>query len=153
MILAWLLLPPAPALAVDELPLAVDLAADGRQAQEAGQVLLILFSRAGCSWCDQARRSSLSALARDETRGDRLIVRQINEDSRAPLIDFAGRKTTHQAYARSQKVRMVPTVLFLAADGTPLAEPLVGFQGGSDFYDLHVERGLDAARTRLSERK
>lgn len=139
--------------AAETLPLATDLAADGRTAREKNQVLLVLYSRAGCSWCHKARTHSLVALSNDPTVRERVIVRQIDEDSPASLVDFAGRKTTHRAFARQQRVRLVPTVMFLDADGTSLAEPLVGFKGGVEFYDLYVRRSLEAAQARLNERK
>jgi len=140
-ILAWLLWLPFSAWAAADLPSGQDLAADGQAARAGNRVLVVLFSRAGCPWCDRARQTALAALTTD----DRVIVRQIDDDRKTALIDFAGRKTTHQAYARSQRVRLVPTVMFLSPTGEPLSEALVGFQGGSDFYGMHVERGIATA--------
>ena len=47
--------------------------------------------------------------------------------------------------------RLAPTVVFLAPDGTELAERLIGYPS-ADFYGAYLEQRLEQARARLGAR-
>lgn len=144
-ILAWLSLPAA---AGGGLPPARNLAADAHLLQAQGSVLLLLFARDGCRWCERARREVLLPL-QEEARTRRLLLREIDVDSDAPLIDFTGRPTTQRRFAAAAGVRLTPTLMVFGPDGGRLPEPLVGFLT-ADFYAEYVERTLEEARRRLA---
>lgn len=126
------------------LPLAQDLAADARDMARSGAVMLLLFSQADCPWCERARREYLVPLRDDPAWRGRLVMRQIDIDSGAALTDFAGRRTSHRAFARSEGAKLAPTLGFYAADGRQRAEPIVGFRL-ADFYGAYIERALREA--------
>jgi len=111
---------------------------------------MILYSRADCAWCERTRREFLLPLANDPASADRVLVRQINLDSDARLIDFAGRATTHRLFATAQHARLAPTLMFYASDGRQVAEPVVGFLL-ADFYAAYIERGIDTGLARLRD--
>jgi len=125
-----------------------DLAADARIAAERKIPLLVLFSEAGCPWCERARQEFLLPMQRNPEYQAKVMMREIGTDNPAALVDFAGKPTTQAEFARSQGVVMVPTVMLLGSRGTALAEALVGFRG-ADYYGYHLDQRIDAALEQL----
>lgn len=143
-ILAWA--PAAPAAAQLVLPGATDLAASGRAIAEEDAPLVVLYSQEGCSWCDLAR-THLVPMSRDAELGARFA--QIDIDRNTPLLDFAGRRTTHRGFARDEGVRFTPMLVIYGPSGERLTEPVVGM-GAVDFYGDQVIKAIDEARARLA---
>lgn len=136
----------APALAGPKtLPTATDLRSEAARAAAQGQPLLILYSRQDCRYCATVRRDYLIPL---QAGGKGPLIRQIDQDSDAPLLDFAGERSSHSAFAAARKVRTVPMVAFYGPRGEPLAEPIVGLRL-ADFYSAYLDDALAEARTRL----
>jgi thioredoxin-related protein len=151
-ILAWLAM--APALgAPPPLTLASDLAADGRQAGGDKTPVVILFSRARCGWCDKARREHVNAMAANATNAAAgAIFRQVDMDRDTPLVDFAGRRTSHRAFAAAHRVRMTPTLMFFGGDGATLAGAIVGYRL-PEFYGTLIEDAVEDSRNQLRGRQ
>jgi len=124
---------------------AVNLQADARAARAGGYPVVVLFSRHDCRYCETVRRDHLLPLLRSQAYRGRVVVRQIDQDRETPLIDFTGAATTHAAFARRERVRLVPVVAFYGAQGQALADPIVGLRL-PDFYDSYLESALQAAR-------
>lgn len=143
-ILAWLAMATA-AAAPPPVPLATDLAADARTAGERGQLVVVLFSRSGCGWCDKARHEHLNAMAADPAGA---VFRQVDIDRDTPLIGFSGRRTSHRAFAVAHKARMTPTLMFFAADGRTLGDGIVGYRL-PEFYGTLIENAIEDGRQRL----
>jgi hypothetical protein len=143
-ILTWLVLPAAAAYAGPSaaLPAARDLAADAQTLRQRHIPLLVLYSRQDCEWCDQARREVLGPMLRNAATP--VVIRQIDIDTDAPLVDWDGKTTTHRNFSRRHGVSLTPTVALFGPGGEPLAEPIVGYQ--RDFYsgllDGHIEQAL-----------
>jgi len=138
----------APAAAQRIAP-ASDLAREARAAQAAHAPLLVFYTQPDCSYCERARRDYLEPMLADPAQRSRLRVVEVDITSGAPLVDFAGRRTTQAAFAASRRVRVVPTVAFFGAGGKLLAEPLVGLTL-PDFYLTYLERRVDRARALIS---
>jgi thioredoxin-related protein len=148
-ILTWLAMATAvaPAFGVPPgLTLAADLTTDGRQADDAKIPVVIFFSRARCGWCEKARAEHVNAMAANPSGN--AIFRQVDMDRNAPLTDFSGRRTTHRAFAAAHKVRMTPTLMFFAGDGTTLASTIVGYRL-PEFYGTIIEDAIEDSRNRL----
>jgi len=143
-ILAWAPLASA-------LPPAQDLAADARRMREQKLPMLVLYSRAGCDWCERARRDYLEPLAADPATAGRVLIRQIDIDRRTAIADFSGKASNHKDFARNRKVRLTPTIELLGPDGETLAEAIVGVRL-PDFYGTYIDRAVDTARDRLREK-
>lgn len=133
-------------LALQPLPVAQDLAADSHAAREEKIPIVVLFSRTNCGWCDKARREHLNAMAANPAGG--AMFRQIDMDLDAPLIDFAGQRISHRRFARRYSVRMTPTLMFFAGDGSQLAAPIVGYRL-PEFYGTFIEDAIEDSRNRL----
>lgn len=130
------------------LPAAADLAQDAEAMRSARMPMVVLYSQARCSYCDEAR-TYLVPMAKDPANAQRALFRQIDLDSDAALTDFAGQATTHRRLARTLGAKFTPTVAVLDAEGRTLGEPIVGMRL-ADFYGQYVENAIDEARTALA---
>ena len=127
-----------------------DLAADARLAAERKIPLLVLFSEAGCPYCERARLEFLLPMQRNPEYRGKVMMREVGIDNPAALVDFAGNRTTQAEFARRLHVNMMPTVLLLGPRGEALAEPLVGFRG-ADYYGYFLDQRIDAALAQLRD--
>lgn len=131
-----------------DLPAAVDLRADAEQARRANGPLIVLFSRRDCTYCETIRRTYLKPLAGDARYRNRIVIRQINQDSDAALTDFRGETTTHARFASSEKIKLVPVVAFYGRDGKRLVEPIFGTRL-PDFYQSYLEEAIEKSALAL----
>jgi hypothetical protein len=83
----------------------------------------------------------LLPMQRDAGWARTAIYRQIDVDKSSPLIDFEGKRTTHDAFAKQMKLSFTPTVLVVDAQGKPLADPIIGIANW-DFYGYNVETAV-----------
>lgn len=146
LILAWWT---CTAAAIQPVPRAANLAADGKTVHATGQPIVILYSRSQCTWCDKARREHLNAMASQAAQVSRgAVFRQIDLDTDTPLVDFSGRRTSHHDFARNRNVKMTPTLMFFAEDGRELAAAIVGYRL-PEFYGTLIEDAIEASRNQL----
>jgi len=136
----------APACA--QMTQARDLAADARLAARRNIPLLVLFSQAGCPWCERARQEFLLPMQRNPEYRAKVMMREVGTDSSAALADFAGHATTQAEFARRYRVSMTPTVMLFSPRGAALGEPLEGF-GSADYYGWFLDQRVDAALAQL----
>lgn len=146
LILSWL--PLALGAAMPPIAPAQDLAADARDMRARGTVMLILFSRSGCHWCERARNEALLPLQNDPASARRVVLREVALDADTSLVDFAGRRTTHRRFAAGERAHVTPTLVVYGPDGARLAEPIVGFRV-ADFYAEYVDRAIEDGLARL----
>jgi thioredoxin-related protein len=133
------------------LPPAQDLRAEAERAAQAGGPLIVVFSRKDCKYCETVKRDYLKPLAANPRFRDRVVVRQVNQDSDAALVDFRGQATTHARLAKAEKVKLVPIVAFYGPQGRPLAEPIVGARL-PDFYPSYLEESVEKSALALKAR-
>lgn len=140
--------PAVPAFAQAIAP-ASDLRAEARAAQDAGVPLVIFFSEQGCPYCERVRRDHLLPLAADPSARARFRLVEVDIRSDAPLDALSGARTTHSGFAKANAVKWVPTLIFVGASGSALAEPLIGltvpdlYQG---MFERRVERAIENLR-------
>ena len=127
-----------------------DLAADARLAAKRKIPLLLLFSEAGCPWCERARQEFLLPMQRNPEYRAKVMMREVEIGKPDALIDFDGNRTTQAEFARRHRVNLMPTVMLLGPRGQTLAEPLVGF-GGADYYGYFLDQRIDAALAQLRD--
>lgn len=136
----------APACA--QMTAARNFAADARLAAARKIPLLVLFSEAGCAWCERARQEFLLPMQRNPEYRAKVMMREVGADDSATLVDFAGNATTQAHFARAHRISMTPTVLLFGPRGEALGEPLVGF-GSADYYGYFLDQRIDAALAQL----
>jgi thioredoxin-related protein len=106
-----------------------------------GTVNVVLFSQEGCPFCAIVRRHYLEPLAAE--RRARIQVCEVELGNQRILRDFAGRTTSHDAFARTYDVRFAPTVTFLGANGVELAGRIVGLS--QDYFGAYLETAIASA--------
>jgi thioredoxin-related protein len=134
-----------------DLPLASQLDSEARQAAKAGGPLIVIYSRADCSFCKTIKRDFLGPMAVDPRYAGRVVIREVAQDSNAPLTDFAGRATTHAAFAAAEKIRLVPVVAFYGPGGRKLHAPIIGARL-PDFYQSYLEDAVEQSALALKRK-
>ena len=138
---ALLMLGAAPARSTD-LPPAANLRAEAEQARRQGGPLIVIYSRRDCKYCETVKRDYLQPLTANPRYRQQVLVRQINQDSAAPLTDFRGQPSSHARLAADEKIKLVPVVAFYGPNGRRLAEPIVGARL-PDFYQGYLEEAIE----------
>lgn len=109
-----------------------------------GDPLVLLISLRGCPYCELVRRNYLLP-----ARADGLPAWQINmQDKQRSLVGFDGQSSNAAEQITRWNVRLAPTLLFLNAQGLPLAERLVGV-ASVDFYGAYLDQRISTARQAL----
>lgn len=141
----------ASVVAATDLPAAQDLRTDADRAARAGGPLIVIYSRKDCKYCETVKRDYLKPLTTNPRYRDKVVIRQINQDSDAQLIDFRGETTTHARFAASEKIKLVPVVTFYGPQGTRLTDPIVGARL-PDFYPGYLEDAIEKSSLALKAR-
>ncbi|MBP5996684.1 MAG: thioredoxin family protein [Azonexus sp.] len=134
-----------------DLPPAQDLRTEAERAAKAGGPLIVVFSRQDCKYCETVKRDYLKPLAADPRFRDRVVIRQVNQDSDAALVDFHGAATSHAQLAKAEKIKLVPVVAFYGPQGKRLAEPIIGARL-PDFYPSYLEASVEKSSRALKAR-
>ena len=125
------------------LPLAQSLPDELARALKSKQPLIVMVSLEGCVFCRQARQSHLSPLQKAGT-----AIVQVDMRQNQPVLDFAGKLTTHDQLTRLWKVSITPTLLFFGPGGKEVAERMEGAYQ-PDFYGPYLEDRIAQGRKAL----
>jgi hypothetical protein len=125
------------------LPSAQSLPDELARALKNRQPLMVMVSLDGCVFCRQARQSHLSPMHKAGTP-----IVQVDMRNNQPVLDFAGKLTTHDQLTRLWKVSITPTLLFFGPGGKEVAERMEGAYL-PDFYGPYLEERLVQARKAL----
>ena len=142
---------PITSAAKTSLPSARDLLADARTVERTGIPLIVMVSLPGCPHCELVRRSHLLPLLRDTNATQKPLIRQVEINGQDMLRDFSGRTITNAEFATRYKIKVVPGVIFLDANGQMLTDSLVGAMI-PDFYGAYFDAALAEAKARLQNR-
>jgi len=125
------------------LPAAQSLPDELSRALKNKQPLIVMVSLDGCVFCRQARQSHLSPMALAGT-----AIVQVDMRNNQPVLDFAGKLTTHDELTRRWKVSITPTLLFFGSGGIEVAERMEGAYL-PDFYGSYLEERMAQGRKAL----
>jgi thioredoxin-related protein len=151
-ILSWAFALPALAAGNADVPMAESLKAEARDAESRKLPIMLVFTSPYCPYCDRVKAEYLGPMVNDPAYRDKVIIRQIEAGSDWSLIGFDGKKTTHGAYAASQKIAMVPTIKVVDDKGRELAKPIVGFLT-PDYYFGYVEAAMEEGLKKMQAGK
>jgi thioredoxin-related protein len=140
--------PSAAAKPGSELRFADDLAALAGTARAQRAPLLIVFTQASCIHCEIAKRDYLVPMNHGAEFRGKVIIREIDVDSRARLRDFNGRATSQKEFSLRYRVNRVPTVIVMDDAGTPAAPPVVGLLS-DDFYRLYLQQAIEEGQLKM----
>lgn len=115
-------------------------------AARAGQPLVVMTSLPGCPYCDLVRDHHLGPMS---AAGDLMAVQLNITDGVARIDDFDGVARTAKAISKRWDARFAPTVLFFDAQGSEVAERIVGV-AVPDFFGAYLEQRLDTAKASLA---
>ncbi len=135
-----------------EIPPAQNLQAEAAQAVKNGWPLVVLYSREDCGFCRRIKRDHLVHLLHDPAFQHKVVVREISQDKPLPLVDFQGKATQHDKYARKEAINFVPVVAFYGIRGETLAPTLMGARI-PDFYQTDLEQAVMQARAEILKGK
>lgn len=133
------------------VPVARDLAADGRLAAERRLPILLVVAASDCAYCIQLEEDFLIPMLISGDYDDRVIIRKIEIDQANLLRDFDGRLVTTSELADRYRASLTPTLLFLDPQGRELVERMVGLTT-PDFFGGYLDQAIDAARENLRAR-
>lgn len=139
---------PAAAKPGNELRVADDLVTLASEAREQRAPVMIVFTQAGCIHCEIAIRDYLGPMNRSAELRDKVIIREIDVDSRTKLRDFSGKTVSQKEFSLRYRVRSVPTVIVMDDVGKPVAPPIVGLLA-DDFYRLYLQQAIDEGRIKM----
>ncbi len=129
--------------AASSLPAAQSLPDALARAIQNKQPLIVMVSLEGCVFCRQARQSHLSPMHKAGT-----VIVQVDMRSSQPVLDFAGKLTTHDQLTRQWKVSITPTLLFFGPNGKEVADRMEGAYL-PDFYGPYLEERMVRGRRAL----
>lgn len=130
------------------LPRAMDLHADAAISAQHNIPILLMFAAETCSYCLQVERDYLQPLLYDAVYADKVLIRKVLIHDPRPLVDFDGSTLETARIADRYRVGLVPTLVFVDAQGREISERLVGLTT-VDFYWGYLQRSLDMAREQV----
>lgn len=131
----------------DSLPAVQDFRVEAEAAKTAQVPILVLFMSDSCHFCEIVLEDFLLPMQRDPAYKNKVILRQIETSSRAPLIDFDGKPTTQSAFAAKHKIWGVPQVFLFDSNGNVLTT-LVGLLT-VDFYYAYLDDAINNSLARI----
>lgn len=132
---------PVAAVAV---PHASDLHADAGVARQKSLPILLVFASETCPYCAQLEDDYLKPMLKSGEYTDKILIRKLLVRDTRTLTDFDGGAIEAEGLSRRYRVDMVPTIVFVDAQGREIAERMVGL-GAVDFYWGYLKAALDSA--------
>ena len=127
-----------------------DLQHAGARAAGLGLPILLYVSRSDCSFCRRFEDDVLFPLIRSGEIDGKILIRELEWDRSAPVVDFAGRPVSAETFAESYDAKLTPTLLFLDDQGNELIPRMTGYRA-SDYASFYLEAAVDVAFERMNE--
>lgn len=125
-----------------------DLSYLARLSRQTNKPLLLLVSRADCTYCAQIKREILEPMIISGDYADRIIMRELMLDRSNEARGFDGKWKSTFDIASSYGVTITPTLLFLGPSGQELTERVVGIST-LELFSYYLDRSIDEAILRL----
>lgn len=152
LILTWFLtIGGSLAKAGDDIAYARDWPADAQTMRNKGTVLLVIFTRPDCPYCDRLMAEYLIPMQRNKSYQTRVLMRQIEVGGEDPLIDFSGKPITHAQFAARSRAALTPTIKLFDASGVELSNPIIGYTT-PDLYGGYLDQAIDEAYLKSRQR-
>ncbi len=136
------------ARAAGDVPVSHDLRRDAAAARGINGVVLVVFVRDFCGYCERVLREFLIPMNGRMEYQKKVVMRRIESDSDERLLDFQGRETTHHAFSRAHGVRLTPTIQVFDTQGNPMGKPVIGL-GPVDYYGDYLDQAIDGALEKI----
>lgn len=136
-----------PAAQAGGLPDVQDFRVEAKESRDKQAPILVLFMSDGCPYCEQALKEFLLPMQRDREYDSKVILRQIKIGSKNTLIDFNGKITSPNVFARANKVWAVPTVVLFDSQGHVLTQ-IVGLLT-LDYYLAYLDIAINESQAKI----
>jgi thioredoxin-related protein len=104
-------------------------------AREKHTPILVLFNAETCGYCQQLKHEVIEPLTHDSEQKLPLI-REFDIYSNGKIIDFNGDPIRSRQFKRRYNIFAVPTLVILDPDGTPLTDPIVGYNSQEEYLEI-----------------
>ncbi|MDH5179210.1 MAG: thioredoxin fold domain-containing protein [Gammaproteobacteria bacterium] len=125
-----------------------DLAQLAEEARDKKLPILIMFSMDGCPYCVILRENYLLPMLRSGRYQNKVIIRMVKVDDYRTLTDFEGKRVSPEDFPTRYKAYVMPTMIFVDANGKEIAPRLVGI-GTEGFFAGDIDNAIDHAYARL----
>lgn len=134
---------------VHEIIKTTDLAQLGTDSGKTRRPILLLMSRANCTFCINLKREILNPMVLSGYYDSRIIIRELMIDSDTKILGFDGHELDASIMASKYGVSITPTMLFLGSDGTEQTERIVGMST-VDYFPFYIDQTIDKAVKKLN---
>lgn len=104
-------------------------------AHEKHSPILVLFNAKTCGYCQRLKHEVIEPLTHDSDQKLPLF-REFDIYSNGKIIDFNGDPIRCRQFKRRYNIYAVPTLIILDPDGTPLTDPIVGYNSQEEYLEL-----------------
>jgi thioredoxin-related protein len=131
----------------DGLPLVRDFRIEAKESRQKQAPILVLFMSNYCPYCDTVLEEFLMPMSRKPEYNSKVILRQMDINSKTKIIDFNGRTTTSIDFANKSKVWAVPTVMLFDSEGNELTN-ITGLLT-IDFYLAYLNTAIEESQAKI----
>jgi thioredoxin-related protein len=122
-----------------------DLRVLQQQANLARLPVVLLLATEDCSYCKAVKDNYLLPMSMSGEFKSKALIRQLYVDDFSYLRNLQGEMVGGDQIGLQYRVEVIPTVLFIDADGKELADRIIGVTN-IDFYGALLEERIEQAR-------
>jgi thioredoxin-related protein len=111
-----------------------DWSAESVEARKSAIPIVILFSKADCSYCERLKKEVLEPLANRKQAGFARI-RELDINRGGKITDFDGEKIRTRIFVKRYGIYATPTLILVDYQGNSLGTPIVGYDNREDYID------------------
>jgi thioredoxin-related protein len=104
-------------------------------ARENHSPIVVLFESQGCGYCMKLKREVLQHLP-DKVTAQRPVIKEFDIYAGGKIIDFDGDPIRSRHFKERYHIFAVPTLIIMDAHGTPLTDPIVGYNSKEEYQEL-----------------
>jgi thioredoxin-related protein len=113
-----------------------DWSQTAKLAQESKAPILILYTAHECAYCERLKAEVLQPMFKSDHENHLAVVREVDINTGGKMTDFNGEPIRSRQFKQRYHVFATPTLLILDSDGTPLRDPIVGYNSQEQYQTL-----------------
>jgi len=122
-----------------------DLRVLKQQVELLRQPVVLLMATEDCSYCNSIKDNYLLPMSVSDEFKSKVLIRQLYVDDYSYLRNMQGEIVGGDQIGLQYRVDMVPTILFIDANGKELADRIVGVTN-IDFFGSLLDQRIEQAR-------
>jgi len=146
LISAWTIWTPA-TQAAEGLPVVRDFRIEAKDSVKNQAPILVLFMTPSCPYCKRALKDFLLPMQSNPEYDSKVLMRQVDYSSNKKLLDFKGKQTTQNKFAKTSNIMAVPTVVFFDSTGKELSR-IEGLPS-ADFYQAYLDSAITESQEKI----